>query len=86
MSQGEVVETALVRAYLQNWSSFASLDSLKVEARLALCIGLVLRAIDIAYMIQRADAESVNCWSPFVSDYLAQWVQMETTIPRNYPD
>ena len=78
----EVVETSLVGAYLQSWSDFASLDSLMTEARLALCLGLVLRAMDMAYMIQRADAESVNRWSPFVAQYLAQWVQVEATIPR----
>jgi hypothetical protein len=78
----EVVETSLVRKYLQNWSSFASIDSLKAEARLALCLGLVLRAMDMAYMLQSADEESVNRWSPFVSKCLAQWVQLEATIPR----
>jgi hypothetical protein len=38
--------------------------------------------MDATYMLQKADAESVNRWSPFVSKCLAQWVQIEANIPR----
>ena len=77
---------AVLRNQVLETMTTASIDSLKAEARLALCLGLVLRAMDMAYMLQSADEESVNRWSPFVSKYLAQWVQLEATIPRNNLD
>jgi alkyl sulfatase BDS1-like metallo-beta-lactamase superfamily hydrolase len=40
------------------------------------------KVMDTTYMLKGADAESVNRWSPFVSEYLAQWIQIEATILR----
>ena len=58
-SVGELVNNTLVKAYLQTWQSFASSHVLKVEMQQALCLGLVLRAIDIAYMLKSADSKSL---------------------------
>jgi hypothetical protein len=38
--------------------------------------------MDMTYLLKGADANSVNLWFPFVSEYLAQWVPIEATIPR----
>jgi hypothetical protein len=82
-SVGEVVKRDLIHAYLQAWESFAPTKVLQAEMQQALCLGLLLRAIDIAYMLQIADAESVKRWSPSVSDFLARWVQIAATMPQN---
>ncbi|NER84362.1 MAG: aminoglycoside phosphotransferase family protein [Leptolyngbya sp. SIO1D8] len=81
-SVGELVNSDLIQAYLQTWESFASSHVLKVEMQQALCLGLVLRAIDIAYMLKSADAESVKRWSPHVSKFLVRWVHLAATIPQ----
>ncbi|MEM6839419.1 MAG: aminoglycoside phosphotransferase family protein [Cyanobacteria bacterium P01_C01_bin.120] len=78
-----VAENDLIQTYLQTWQSFSPRHILKVEMQQALCLGLVLRALDIAYMLQSADDASVKRWSPFVAQYLVQWVQIEATIPQN---
>lgn len=82
VSVGELVNSDLIQAYLQTWESFTSSHVLKVEMQQALCLGLVLRAIDIAYMLKSADAESVKRWSPYVSKFLVQWVHLAATIPQ----
>lgn len=82
-SVGEIVNGDLIQAYLQTWRPFAPSHVLKIEMQQALCLGLVLRALDIAYMLQKADAESVKRWSPFVSKFLARWVHLAATIPQN---
>ncbi|MDB9526326.1 phosphotransferase [Oscillatoria sp. CS-180] len=81
-SVGELVNGDLIQAYLRTWQTFAPSHVLKVEMQQALCLSLLLRAIDMAYMLQSADAESVKRWSPFVSKYLTRWVHIAATIPQ----
>lgn len=82
-SVGELVKSDLINHYLQTWWPFAPSHVLKVEMQQALCLGLLLRSIDIAYMLQRADAESIKRWSPCVSKFLVRWVHIAATIPKS---
>jgi hypothetical protein len=76
----KVLETDWVNAYLQAWDAFASMETLKIELQQALGIALLLRALNIAYAIQHADADTLTRWSPSVTNYLSQWVQLEPLV------
>ncbi|MEM8642521.1 MAG: aminoglycoside phosphotransferase family protein [Cyanobacteria bacterium P01_G01_bin.54] len=76
----KLMEIDWVNAYLQAWHTFAPMETLKLEFQQALCIALLLRALNIAYAIQHADVDTLTRWSPSVTNYLSQWVQVEPLV------
>ncbi|MBT9316197.1 aminoglycoside phosphotransferase family protein [Leptothoe spongobia] len=76
----KIVNTDWVNAYLQAWNTFAPMETLQMESQQALCIALLLRALNIAYAIQHADVATLTRWSHSVTNYLSQWVQVEPLV------
>lgn len=71
-----VVEIDWINAYLQPWDIFAPMETLKRELKQTLRIALLLRALNIAYAIQHAEENVLKRWSPSITHYLSQWVQV----------
>jgi hypothetical protein len=76
----DVIETDIIQAYLQSWNGFAPFEVLKSDAERAICIAFILRAMDMAHMLKRADADAFAHWSPFMAQCLSRWVQLEETM------
>ncbi|MEO0376305.1 MAG: phosphotransferase [Cyanobacteria bacterium P01_A01_bin.17] len=70
----------LINAYLNAWTPFAPIETLRTQFIKALYIGIVLRALNIANALVLADEPAIRRWSPYIAKYLTQWVQWSPQI------
>jgi hypothetical protein len=74
---------ALRDAYLAPWRDLAPTAQLKVQFQQALRTGYLLRTLDIAHQLAGASEAELARWRPFITDWLARWLDSEAG--SNYP-
>lgn len=70
----------LIDSYLNPWTCFAPMDSLKIVFQQALSVASLLRALDIFHMLGSVMESSGLQGSPYIAKQLKLWIRWSSTL------